>query len=251
MRIFKTLTTWQNFRKTLAKEDLGFVPTMGALHDGHLSLVEKSLSQNRFTCVSIFVNPTQFNDKNDYSKYPNRLQADTKTLEKLGVNALIVPKEKDIYHDEFNFTVAENSLSKILEGKFRPGHFEGVLTVVAKLLNIVRPKNVYFGKKDFQQYLLIKKMVRALFFDCRVVLCETKREKSGLALSSRNLLLSQKQREYAAWFYKILKKNVSDNKKRELLEELGFEVDYVQTYSKRVLGAIHYKGVRLIDNVTK
>ena len=158
MRVFKEIPSWINFRSNI-KSSLGFVPTMGALHDGHMSLIKRSLSENKNTLVSIFLNPTQFNNAKDLEAYPSEINEDIKKLESLNNDDLylITPRYEAIYPDNYTYKVIESQLSKKLCGSARPGHFDGVLTVVLKLLNIANADTAYFGEKDYQQYLLIKK----------------------------------------------------------------------------------------------
>lgn len=249
MKIIKDINKIIKYRKNL-KGRIGFVPTMGALHKGHISLVKRSLRENDITIVSIFVNPTQFNDKNDLKNYPRTIKKDIEMLKENEVDCLFLPQYNKIYPDNYTYKVVETKISKILCGKFRPGHFDGVLTIVLKLLNIVKPDKAYFGYKDFQQYLLIKGMVKAFFMDTKIIGCPTIREIDGLAMSSRNMLLDNKSREKAAIIYKTIRnKNLSDNKVKEILEKEGFKVDYVETHWGRRFVAARVSGIRLIDNV--
>jgi len=230
---------------------IGFVPTMGALHKGHISLIEKSKEENEITVVSIFVNPTQFNDPKDFKNYPNRLDKDISILSSLSVDYVFTPENDEIYNDNYAYTVTEKKLSKKLCGATREGHFEGVLTIVMKLLNIVNPTKAYFGEKDYQQYLLIKGMADSFYMKTEIVSLPTIRENDGLALSSRNLQLKDRDREKANKFYELL---VSDFEDKELIEQLnkeGFKVDYVESIDNRRFGAVFLGNVRLIDNVKK
>src|ERR1700677_3344315 len=163
--VFESIRDWQKLRgsSNFGFRTLGFVPTMGALHEGHLSLVRRSKAENDRTLVSIFINPTQFDDANDFKNYPKTLPEDLKILEEAGVDYVLLPNEKEIYQDKYRFQVSESEVSQTLCGRFRPGHFQGVLTVVLKLLNIADSHRAYFGEKDFQQYLLIKEMADAFF----------------------------------------------------------------------------------------
>jgi len=185
---------------------IGFVPTMGALHNGHLSLIEKSLHNNKLTIVSIFVNPTQFNNPEDLEKYPRNLESDIVKIKTISDNVIIyAPSVEDIYEGNttskpFNFDGLEN----LMEGKFRPGHFEGVGTIVKRLFEIVKPTNAYFGEKDFQQLQIIKKLVEKENFPITIVGCPIFREENGLAMSSRNERLSPNDRNSAAIIYKTL-----------------------------------------------
>jgi pantoate--beta-alanine ligase len=231
--------------------EIGFVPTMGALHEGHLSLIKASKKENRFTVVSIFVNPTQFNDPNDYKNYPNTHTEDLLKLSALKVDYLFIPTRTLIYNDNYTYQIKENDLSKKLCGASREGHFVGVLTIVMKLFNIVKPAKAYFGEKDFQQYQLIKGMVDAFHMDVKIIALPTIRETDGLAMSSRNLLLTDSERKIAPAFSKLLRSNLSDEKIKSNLENEGFSIDYIETINGRRFGAVYLGNVRLIDNVEK
>jgi pantoate--beta-alanine ligase len=191
-------------QKELKNKEVGFVPTMGALHQGHLSLIQKA-RENEVVVVSIFVNPTQFLEGEDFDKYPKKLEADIKICELAGVDYLFTPTIKDIYTQDEVTIKAPKTKGYILEGHFRPGHFDGVLQIVLKLFNIINPTRAYFGKKDAQQLSLIKQMVKDLFLDIEIVEGDTIREKSGLALSSRNAYLSPYQKQKALSISKSLK----------------------------------------------
>lgn len=177
---------------------IGFVPTMGALHAGHISLVEKAVSETQIVIISIFVNPTQFNDKSDLEKYPRNLDADLKLLEKTGCHIIFVPKVEEIYPETDTRKFDFGPLETVMEGKHRPGHFNGVAQVVSKLFDIVQPGKAYFGLKDFQQLAIIKEMVVQLNFPVEIVPCPIVREENGLAMSSRNQLLTAEERKNAA-----------------------------------------------------
>lgn len=251
MNTITTINELKKLRATLSAENkkVGFVPTMGALHAGHVSLFQKSVSENDVTIVSVYVNKTQFNDPADYENYPRDINKDIALLQNNGVGILFLPTYEEIYADNYNYRITENTLSKILCGNSRKGHFEGVLTVVLKLLNIVSPSKAYFGEKDYQQYLLIKNMSKAFFLDAKITKCPTVREHDGLALSSRNLLLTIEERKTAPNFYKILRleKNIMEAKAK--LEKLGFVIDYIEDFEQRRFGAVYLGKVRLIDNV--
>lgn len=176
---------------------VGLVPTMGALHAGHASLVERSVSENDVTVVSVFVNPTQFNDKNDLIKYPRTLDADCKLLETVGAAIVFAPSVEEMYPEEDTRIFSFAPLDTVMEGKFRPGHFNGVAQIVSKLFDAVKPHRAYFGEKDFQQLAIIREMVRQLKLDLEIVGCPIVREEDGLALSSRNERLSENEREIA------------------------------------------------------
>ncbi len=249
MKIFKTPEEWKAERLTLTNKSIGFVPTMGALHKGHISLIECSQNENNYTIVSIYVNPTQFNNKEDFEKYPSLLEDDIKRLEKMNVDYLFLPDYDILYLDKFTYKIEETNFSKILCGAFRPGHFTGVLTVVMKLFNIIKPTKAYFGEKDYQQFQLIKGMVEAFFLDVTIVPCPIVREKDGLALSSRNLRLTKKNREKAALFPTLLMSKKSNEDIKKELRQNGFKVDYIETINKRRFGAVYLGKIRLIDNV--
>jgi pantoate--beta-alanine ligase len=179
-------------------KSIGFVPTMGALHQGHISLIECSKKENDFTICSIFVNPIQFNNAQDFILYPKNQEEDFKMLENAGCDLLFMPSADSMYTDEPRLKIDFGSLELVMEGKFRPGHFNGVAIVVAKLFNIVQPDISYFGQKDLQQYLIIKQMVKDLSFPIELRSCPVIREKDGLAMSSRNQRLTPKGRPIAA-----------------------------------------------------
>ena len=250
-KIIKSVKEWNDLyiEENLSPSQLGFVPTMGALHKGHASLMQKSVSENIRTAVSIFVNPTQFNDPKDLEKYPKTFEQDISMLEDLEVDFLFFPEHEELYADNFAYQVQEKSLSKLLCGASRPGHFDGVLTVVLKLLNIMKAGKAYFGEKDYQQYKLIKNMASAFFLPTEILACPTIRDEDGLALSSRNLLLSPDERTFALNFPRLLKSNQTCKQIKLELENLGFKVDYIEEYDGRRLGAVYAGKVRLIDNV--
>jgi pantoate--beta-alanine ligase len=228
---------------------IGFVPTMGALHEGHFALIRQAREENEITVASIFVNPTQFNDKDDFEKYPNTLNSDVELLTEEKVNLLFLPNYNELYPDNYRYKVTENSFSNELCGASRPGHFDGVLTVVMKLLNLVEADRAYFGEKDFQQLELVKSMTEAFFMKTKVVPCPTVREADGLAMSSRNRRLSSTEREMAPFFSKLLREPLNNEETKRMLEEAGFKVDYVEERLGRKFGAVFLGDVRLIDNV--
>ncbi|WP_321518852.1 pantoate--beta-alanine ligase [uncultured Bacteroides sp.] len=199
MKIVHTIKELQAELTTLKAQDkkIGLVPTMGALHAGHASLVNRSVKENDVTVVSVFVNPTQFNDKNDLLKYPRTLDADCKLLEANGCSFVFAPSVEEMYPEPdtrvFNFA----PLDAVMEGAFRPGHFNGVAQIVSKLFDAVKPHRAYFGEKDFQQLAIIREMVKQLNYDLEIVGCPILREEDGLALSSRNARLSAEEREIA------------------------------------------------------
>lgn len=235
--------------KRLTGKTIGFVPTMGALHDGHLALVRKSQSENDVTVVSIYVNPTQFNDPADLRNYPVTLREDTEKLVTRRVDCLFLPEYETIYPDKFTFYIDETDISRELCGASRPGHFRGVLTVVMKLLNIVGADRAYFGEKDYQQYQLINGMREAFFMETVIIPVPTVREENGLALSSRNALLDEESCKRAPLFFGILSSSESCSEARRRLQENGFIVDYITDHGNRRFGAVISGGIRLIDNV--
>jgi pantoate--beta-alanine ligase len=250
MQIYHNLQEWMLVRKNLPSHlSIGFVPTMGNLHMGHSSLLATSSRENDITVASVFVNRTQFNQKDDYNKYPRTLDNDLEQLEKNNIDYCIIPNEQEIYADDFRYQIHETKRSEILEGEFRPGHFTGVLTVVMKLFNLVKPDRCYVGEKDYQQYLLIRDMAKAFFMDIEIISCETIREPGGLALSSRNSRLNQDAHGLADKFASILRDKSSCEEIVTKLDALNIKVEYVKDYNNRRLAAVIIDDVRLIDNV--
>ncbi len=243
------MAQWQVFRAGVQVHPLGFVPTMGALHRGHLSLLEASKERNAFTVVSVFINPKQFDDNGDFVAYPVDCQKDLEQLEKASADVVLLPDARQIYADDYRFKVTESEFSQQLCGAHRPGHFDGVLTVVMRLLNLVQPDNAYFGEKDYQQLQLIRNMVAAFFMPVNIVACATVREADGLAMSSRNQRLDARQRKKAAVLYAALKQSKSAEQARATLQQQGFEVEYVEDIADRRLAATRLGNTRLIDNV--
>lgn len=248
IEVLRTPQEMKAFRKGL-KGTVGFVPTMGALHAGHESLLKKAVQENDHTVLSIFVNPTQFNDPKDLEKYPATWEADLAMAQANGVKAIFYPQYDQMYPDQYRYKILENEFSKLLCGKDRPGHFDGVLSVVMKLFNIVSPTKAYFGEKDFQQLSLIRGMVEAYFLDLEIVPVPTMREKDGLAMSSRNVRLTPQQREQAPLIYKAITQSKSAAEAAQLLTTQGFGVDYVTDLNGRRFVAAKLGEVRLIDNV--
>ena len=271
MQIIKTLEELIQIRKNL-NDSVGFVPTMGALHDGHLSLIKQSINENSITIVSIFINPTQFLPGEDLDKYPKKMEADAKICELAKVDYLFTPEISTMYGTDEVLIKAPILRSYSLEGQKRPGHFDGVLQVVLKLFNLTQPTNAYFGKKDAQQLALIKQMVKNLFMPINVIECEIIREVDGLALSSRNIYLSQEERSEALKISKSLKiaaKMVGQNEPdcakiiknmRETL--LGMDIEYICIVNREfqqinnielgntiILVAVKVGKPRLIDNI--
>ena len=255
---------------------LGFVPTMGALHDGHLNLVKRAKMENDITIVSIFLNPLQFGPSEDLEKYPRDIDEDIKKLRREDIDILFLPDNNLMYPKGFSTHIDVGSLSEKLCGKFRPGHFKGVATVVSKLFNIIKPTRAYFGQKDFQQTVIIKRMARDLNFDVDIIICPTIREHDGLAMSSRNAYLDMEQRSTARILYQCLN-NASEAVKtgaasgetiREMMrqtllsEPLISQIDYASAYDPETLEeadeikgdmllavAVRMGNTRLIDNI--
>jgi pantoate--beta-alanine ligase len=278
MRIIKNIKEMQATSMGLLREGktIGFVPTMGALHEGHLSLLRAAKKDNDIVVVSIFVNPLQFGPMEDFERYPRDLEGDSEKLRKEGVDILFFPDMRDMYPSDFRTYVEVQGLSEKLCGAFRPGHFRGVATVVTKLFNIVKPSRAYFGAKDYQQTVIIKRLVNDLNMDIEVIVCPTVREPDGLAMSSRNLYLNPEERRAALVIYRtlqevagLIKKGEKNPEvlKRHALKALGSEplvssIDYAGIYDPesleevseikgRVLIAIALRigQTRLIDNI--
>ena len=264
----------ENYRNN--EKSIGFVPTMGALHRGHLSLIRKAKEENDICVCSIYVNPTQFNNPNDLEKYPRQLEEDIKLLENINCDILFAPDNEEMYpenEDEMSFNFGE--LENVMEGKYRPGHFMGVGTIVKKLLDIVKPNRAYFGKKDYQQLLIIRSVCEQYNIDTEIVGCEIIREEDGLAMSSRNKRLSPKQREEAPYIYSVLDyasimgrrmqvtdlkdwvaKKISSNKEMELeyfevCDANDLSIIKEWGYDQKVMGfiVVNMGDIRLIDNI--
>ena len=251
MKVISSIEEWKkHFFKQNPQGNVGLVPTMGALHRGHSELIRRSIEDNQKTVVSIFVNPTQFNDAADLENYPRTLQKDLDLLNELGVDWALTPSFSDMYPDNYQYRVTENQWSQDLCGSNREGHFDGVLTIVLKLLNLVQPSRVYFGEKDFQQLQLVQGLVNAFFIPVSVVPVPTVRESDGLAVSSRNKLLTQRDRQLAPQIHATIKQsNLSSQQCEEKLRQCGFKVDYVKDLGGRRYAAAFLGEVRLIDNV--
>ena len=274
MKIIKSISELLIWKKTAHQKTVGFVPTMGALHLGHLSLMRAAKSECELVVVSIFVNKLQFGPNEDFKKYPRTLDRDVELLEQEEIDVLFLPNYDEMYPHGFSFQINELNVSKKLEGKSRPDFFSGVITIVLKLFNLVGPNFVYFGQKDIQQLCIIKKMIQDLNLHIIIRPCATIREENGLAMSSRNQYLSNEEKEEAAILYKALKKGkelIKKNKKvdyikqqlKEMVENKNIMIDYlsianletfeeVENSSIRpivISGAIYYQHVRLIDNV--
>ncbi len=211
MKVFHKIVELQNelFAARKGGKEIGLVPTMGALHAGHASLVKRSVKENNVTVVSVFVNPTQFNDKNDLKNYPRDLEADCNLLESAGADYVFAPAVDEVYPVADNRQFSFPPVDTVMEGAHRPGHFNGVCQVVSRLFYIVRPTRAYFGEKDFQQIAVIKAMVKNLGIGVQIVDCSIVREEDGLALSSRNQLLSPEERKIAVNISKTLKKSLT------------------------------------------
>ncbi len=252
MRVFNTIEDWRRFRAASSGSS-GLVPTLGALHDGHAALIRQARADNQMVVVSIFLNPTQFNRPQDLASYPVTHDEDLARAAALGVDAVFAPPREAMYADGYRFKVEESEFSRELCGAHRPGHFAGVLTVVMKLLNLIRPDRAYFGEKDYQQLMLVRDMADAFFMDVAIVPGRTVRDADGLALSSRNALLDAEGRCLAPKLHQLLASDRSDGQVAEALARAGFDVDYVVTRAGRRFGAASLtcggKTVRLIDNV--
>lgn len=275
MKIFTGIESLRKELKNLRKKGrtIGFVPTMGYLHKGHISLIKRAKRDNDIVVASIYVNPLQFGVNEDYGRYPRDLERDKRLLEKNACDILFTPSDKEMYKEQL-VSIRIKDLSEKLCGISRPTHFEGVLTVVAKLFNIVTPDRAYFGEKDFQQYLIIKKMVEDLNFNLKVVPCPIVREKDGLAMSSRNTYLSEEQRKRALVLYRSLKvgkeiieKEGDIRKAKEIVREIierekPDKIDYIEIYDEdglkeinddtkycRIFLAVFFGKTRLIDNM--
>ncbi len=274
MRVLETIAALREYRKSL-KESVGFVPTMGALHKGHQSLIERSLKENSHTIVSVFVNPTQFGPNEDFSAYPRPLEKDLALCERLGVSTVFLPKISEMYPYEIEQRLklyAPTFLSRSLEGAVREGHFDGVVQVVLRLFHLVNPTRAYFGKKDAQQLLIIQHLVQDLLLDIEITPCEIVRDDDNLALSSRNVYLNATQRKQALAIPKALesiKQAIDKGEKAcEKLKKLGLEileileVDYLEFCNHKleplktieptntlVLVAARVGKTRLLDNL--
>ena len=258
----------------LKKKRISFVPTMGSLHQGHLSLVKKAKNENSTVVVSIFINPTQFGPNEDYKNYPRNINKDIRALKKLSIDFLFIPKKNQILnHDTSKLNCPKLPVEKIMCGKSRPNYFPGVGNIVIKLFDIIKPDIVFFGEKDYQQYYFIKKIIKKIKFKTKIVLCKTIRDKDGLALSSRNVYLNKKEKYIAKNIIKILKKtrfellknNFSKkilNKNKKLLLKKGInKIDYFELRSNdlkitfndrkkiRLFIAVFIGKIRLIDNL--
>ena len=255
---------------------LGFIPTMGALHDGHLALVKESISNDDVTIASIFVNPTQFNDKNDLRNYPRDFAADCAKLKSVGCDVVFAPENEEMYPEPDTRIYDLNGLDTVMEGEHRPGHFNGVAQIVSKLFDIVQPDKAYFGEKDYQQVAVIKHLTESLKYDIEIVTVPTVREEDGLAMSSRNLLLTKEHRAVASSIHKILKSitglyssklpmEIKTFVEQEFAKIPLLELEYIELVNSRTLEPIQnwnvntsvtaciavFAGkIRLIDNIS-
>ena len=252
MEIIQDIKKWQAIRNSLSSDiTIGFVPTMGCLHQGHASLIKQSVAQNDVTVLSIFVNPTQFNDPEDYARYPKNCEADLISAKTLEVNYVIMPEISDLYPGGNPISVTtDHPLSQILEGHYRPGHFNGVLTIVMKLLMLVKANNIYFGEKDYQQYFLITALIKNYFIQTNIILCPTVRELSGLPLSSRNARFSTDERQCIEAFYEFFYHNQPHSliEIKEKISDLKMQYDYLEIHDDRLFIALRIGCIRIIDN---
>lgn len=278
MQIIRTIKDMHALSRTFRSDGrtIGFVPTMGSLHEGHLRLVRQSEYENNITIVSIFVNPTQFGPGEDFELYPRDLEGDLEKLSSMNVDAVFTPGADDMYSGDVSIFINVGSIGQTLCGVSRPGHFSGVATVVAKLFNMVMPDRAYFGQKDFQQTVVIKKLVKELNFNIDIVVCPTEREKDGLAMSSRNSYLSVEERKAAPVLYRALTLaeelvlsgncNIADDVRKEMEKHIKSEplaeIDYIDvvemenlepmqkiTMPAAICIAVKIGNTRLIDNI--
>ncbi|MCX6258590.1 MAG: pantoate--beta-alanine ligase [Bacteroidia bacterium] len=277
----KTYKTREEIRREItnlknAGKSVGFVPTMGALHKGHISLVERSCKENKVTIASIFVNPNQFNNPEDLRNYPRMMNEDIALLEKAGCDILFAPDEKEVYPEPDTRIFEFGMLDKVMEGRFRPNHFNGVAQVVSRFFDIINPDNAYFGEKDYQQLVIIKKLAKQFNYNIKITGCPIIREDDGLAMSSRNLLLGKEERRNVPHIFQALTKAVSKAKEGATIGEVKTSlIDFISLYpclkfeyfeivdpdeltiatqwnsSRALVGCIAvYAGfVRLIDNI--
>lgn len=251
LTIIRSIDEWKKQRQQIDTRHLsiGLVPTMGNLHAGHMHLVDRARAENDFIVVTIFVNPTQFNNVDDLKKYPRTLEDDFTLLRQHDVDFVFVPGIETMYPLDYRFQVHESKLSKIMEGVHRPGHFDGMMTIVLKLLLLIRAQRAYFGEKDYQQLQLVKDMAQAFFTGTDIIACATVRDEHGLALSSRNSHLSEHGVSLARQFAAILQSPMDIAAQTKKMQSLEIEVEYIEDYQQRRYAAVHIDGVRLIDNV--
>ncbi|MBX3709416.1 MAG: pantoate--beta-alanine ligase [Gammaproteobacteria bacterium] len=249
MNIVTEIDHWRAIKKQLIGKSIGLVHTMGNLHAGHVSLCQRSKQENDITVAAIFVNPTQFNQARDFDLYPRTIDKDKAILEENKMDYLLLLNADILYPDQYQVQVHETEMSKILEGEHRPGHFTGMMTIVLKFLNIVQPTRAYYGEKDYQQLMLIKKMAEALFLPIGIIGCPTIREEDNVAFSSRNSRLTLEQRNHASHFPRLMQSTLNTEQITVELKKLGFKVDYIVDKWQRRLGAVWIDEVRLIDNI--
>ena len=249
MQVWNSIAAWNDRRRAIGDRTVGFVPTMGALHCGHTALVERCRAENEIALVSIFVNPTQFNDPNDLAVYPRTLDTDLALLESLGVDDVLAPTAAEFYPHGYRYRLEPADASPIMEAAHRPGFIQGVLTIVLKLLSVARARRAYFGEKDFQQLRAVTEMAEEFFVPTEIVPCPTVRAASGLAESSRNARLSPEGRTQAAALFRTLTTAESVEAAVRTLHLLGLDVDYVEEHGGRRFAAVFVEGIRLIDNV--
>jgi len=242
----KIISCIEEFKKerSLIKESVGFVPTMGALHKGHASLIKHSVAENKFTAVSIFVNPKQFNDISDYETYPKTLDEDLALCEDVGAAIVFLPRAEKIYSVGDSIKITESNVSIKYEGEMRPGHFDGVLLILTKLLNLVKANTIYMGEKDYQQALLTKKLCTELFFDTKVKMIKTLRDETGLPLSSRNSKLTESGLKVA----KKIAKEFHSVAGLEFTKKNEIDLDYIGKLGEKIVMAHRVEGVRILDN---
>ena len=271
MQVVHTVEEIKQKRLEFSQRKIGFVPTMGALHEGHLALVKKCKSESELSIVSIFVNPTQFNDNKDLEKYPNTIEVDLKSLEQMDVDIVFIPKFEDLYQNEQKLAVNIAEIEQKMEGSKRPGHFDGVIRVLSIFFNLIKPKYAYFGEKDYQQVLVVQQLINQHFPTISLIKCPTIRERNGLAKSSRNKLLSESAFNRSGEIYSTLKwikenitaqsiNSILDDGMRKLSER--FEVEYLELRNEnnleetsnslensRLFVAVQIESIRLIDNI--
>lgn len=276
MKLITTVEEFNKFRQEIKEnQNLGFVPTMGALHDGHIELAKQAQKDCDIVAVSIFVNPTQFNNTEDLKKYPRTNKQDLELLEKTGIDAVFMPSEVEMYPEKDERIFDFSPLDTVMEGKFRKGHFNGVGQIVSKLFDIIQPNKAYFGEKDFQQLAIIQKLVKDYKYSIKIVPVQTMREKDGLAMSSRNLRLTEAHRDAAPLIYKTLTQSLEQFGTKSVKEIESFvmetinknpflKIEYFEIVDAKSLQqisdsnqtnepvgciAVHASEIRLIDNI--
>jgi pantoate--beta-alanine ligase len=249
MKIIRSLTDFLKWRKQITHKEIGLVHTMGNLHDGHISLIKKAKEKNDIIILTIFTNPTQFNNRQDYINYPRTIEQDTNIAKKHNIDIIFLPEEKTIYPDKYSYQInTTTEISKIMEGKSRPGHFSGMMTVVLKVLIICQATRSYYSEKDYQQLELIKKLAESFLIQTEIISCPIIRLPSGLPLSSRNNRLSKKQFAMAEYTARKCRESVETSKLKLLLESQNIKVDYIKDINNRRFTALYIGEVRLIDN---